>query len=106
MSSHAPARQGFGEEVELQGPIIHSLLLPKVLDEVLMHGGNYVIKDIRVGTRQSDPSYARIEVRADSAEVLRSVLDSIHDHGAVPVTATDCTVVPADIEGAFPDGFY
>jgi lysine-ketoglutarate reductase/saccharopine dehydrogenase-like protein (TIGR00300 family) len=101
-----PAAQHFFEEVEIQGHIIDSLLLPKILDEILTQGGAYVIKDIRVGQRQSDPSYARIEVRADSPEVLRQLLDSIHDHGAVSVIASDCRTEPADIEGAFPEGFY
>ena len=36
------------EDVEMTGHIIDSLLLPKVLDEILMHGGTYAIKDIRV----------------------------------------------------------
>src|SRR5947209_6031126 len=94
------------EEVELQGHIIDSLILPKVLDEVLTHGGSYVIKDIRVGQRQTDASAARIEVRADSAEQLRRILDAIHDHGAVPTHVSDCRTVTADIAGAFPDGFY
>src|SRR3954469_21715391 len=106
MSTGTPAHQAIVEEVEIQGHIIDSLLLPKILDEILMQGGTYVIKDIRVGQRQSDPSYARIEVRADSSDVLRGVLDTIHDHGAVPVTASDCTTVPGDIDGAFPEGFY
>src|SRR3954447_2040155 len=61
------------EEIELQGHIIDSLILPKVLDEILTHGGGYVIKDIRVGQRQADTSFARIEVRADSAERLRRI---------------------------------
>jgi lysine-ketoglutarate reductase/saccharopine dehydrogenase-like protein (TIGR00300 family) len=100
------ASPGHVEEVEIQGHIIDSLLLPKVLDEILTRGAAYVIKDIRVGQRQSDPSYARVEVRAPSAEVLRDVLDSIHDHGAVPVTHEDCRVAVADIAGAFPEGFY
>jgi lysine-ketoglutarate reductase/saccharopine dehydrogenase-like protein (TIGR00300 family) len=94
------------EEVEVQGHIIDSLLLPKILDEVLTQGGTYVIKDIRIGQKQTDPSHARIEVRADSAEALRKILDSIHDHGAVPVTSHDCTTVAADMDGAFPEGFY
>jgi lysine-ketoglutarate reductase/saccharopine dehydrogenase-like protein (TIGR00300 family) len=96
----------FIEEVELQGHIIDSLLLPKVLDEILTHGGSYVLKDIRIGQRQSDPSHARIEVRAPSSARLREILDAIHDHGAVSVTDRDCTTVPADMDGAFPDGFY
>src|SRR5438132_4152508 len=97
---HAPEHV---EEVELQGHIIDSLILPKVLDEVLTHGGSYVIKDIRVGQRQADASAARIQVRADSAEKLRRILDAIHDHGATPTHVADCRTVPADIAGAFPE---
>jgi len=101
-----PATPGFVEDVEIHGHIIDSLILPKVLDEILTHGGSYVLKDIRVGQRQSDPSHVRIEVRAPTAGVLQEILDTIHDHGAVPATTQDCTVVAADIDGAFPEGFY
>src|SRR4051812_25459155 len=94
------------EEVELQGHIIDSLILPKVLDEILTRGGTYVMKDIRLGTRQVDPSYAKIEVRAPSAGLLDDILDAIHDHGAVPIQDSDCTVERADMDGAFPEGFY
>ena len=100
------AEKPFVEEVELHGHIIDSLLLPKVLDEVLTHGGSYLIKDIQIGTRQADPSHVRIEVRADTAERLDEILDLIHDHGAVPVHVADCQAVAADIDGAFPEGFY
>jgi lysine-ketoglutarate reductase/saccharopine dehydrogenase-like protein (TIGR00300 family) len=106
MTPATPARHNFVEEVEIQGHIIDSLLLPKVLDEILTHGGSYVIKDIRIGQRQDDTSYARIEVRAPGAEALRDVLDAIHDHGAVPVADQDCATVEADMDGAFPEGFY
>jgi lysine-ketoglutarate reductase/saccharopine dehydrogenase-like protein (TIGR00300 family) len=106
MSSSAPPHPGFVEDVEIQGHIIDSLLLPKVLDEILTRGCSYVLKDIRIGQRQQDPSHARIEVRAPTPELLREVLDVIHDHGAVPVTAADCETVPADMDGAFPDSFY
>src|SRR5436309_6245258 len=100
--SHTPSPGPAVEEVELQGHIIDSLLLPKVLDEILTHGGTYVLKTIRIGQRQADPSHARIEVRADSAGALQEILDVIHDHGATPVASQDCTTVAADMDGAFP----
>lgn len=106
MSNATPARQTVVEEVEIHGHIIDSLLLPKILDEILTQGGSYVLKDIRVGQRQNDVSHARIEVRADDAPTLRRILDTIHDHGAAPVTSSDCRVVEADIDGTFPEGFY
>lgn len=94
------------EEVRIEGHIIDSLLLPKILDEILTHGGTYVIKEIKIGQQQTDPSHARIEVHAPRPEVLREILDTIHDHGASPVSPHDCKLVVADIEGAFPEGFY
>jgi lysine-ketoglutarate reductase/saccharopine dehydrogenase-like protein (TIGR00300 family) len=106
MHPPSPAAAEFVEDVELHGHIIDSLLLPKVLDEILTRGGSYVLKDIKVGQRQTDTSYARIEVRAPSAETLRAILDQIHDHGAAPTSARDCATVVADLDGAFPDGFY
>jgi len=106
MSQSTAGKQGFVEEVEIQGHIIDSLLLPKILDEILTHGGTYVIKDIRIGQRQADPSHARIEVRADSGDTLRDILNAIHDHGAAPVSLRDCQTVAADMDGAFPEDFY
>jgi lysine-ketoglutarate reductase/saccharopine dehydrogenase-like protein (TIGR00300 family) len=102
----AAASANFLEEVELHGHIIDSLLLPKVLDEIVTRGGTFVLKEVKIGERQSDPSHVRIEVRAPSAAVLEEILDAIHDHGATPVNAQDCTFVPADMDGAFPEHFY
>jgi lysine-ketoglutarate reductase/saccharopine dehydrogenase-like protein (TIGR00300 family) len=97
---------GYVEEVELAGHIIDSLLLPKVLDEIITHGGSYVLRDIRIGQRQTDTSFAKIAVQAPTAALLGEILDAIHDHGAMPIAASDCQVVPADMDGAFPEGFY
>src|SRR5262249_56772845 len=92
---------GFVEDVRIDGHIIDSLLLPKVLDEILTHGGSYVIKEFRIGQRQADPSFARIEVRAPTAQALHELLDAIHDHCAVPVAAPDCPPLPAVHDSAF-----
>jgi lysine-ketoglutarate reductase/saccharopine dehydrogenase-like protein (TIGR00300 family) len=94
------------EHVEMTGHIVDSLLLPKVLDAILSRGGRYHIETLKLGERQDDPSFARIEVRADSAEQLEAILAEVHPHGAVPAHPSDCRTVPADIPGAFPDGFY
>src|SRR5438876_9524059 len=74
MTQSAVAAPGFVEEVEIHGHIIDSLILPKVLDEILTHGGSYVLKEIRIGQRPTDPSHARIEVRAPSASALKEIL--------------------------------
>ena len=70
-SVSTPGQSDFVEQVELQGHIIDSLLLPKVLDEILTRGGSYVIKEFKIGQRQNDPSFARLEVRAPSGPLLQ-----------------------------------
>jgi lysine-ketoglutarate reductase/saccharopine dehydrogenase-like protein (TIGR00300 family) len=102
----ASVGQGSVEEVQIDGHIIDSLILPKVLDEIITRGGSFVIKDIHIGEKQSDTSHAQIEVRAPTSSSLHEILDAIHDHGAVPVSPKDCAAVPADMDGAFPENFY
>jgi lysine-ketoglutarate reductase/saccharopine dehydrogenase-like protein (TIGR00300 family) len=99
-------KPAFVEHVEMSGHIVDSLLLPKVLDAILSRGGQYHVETLDLGEKQDDPSFARIEVRADTAERLDAILAEIHPHGAVPAEPADCATVPADMDGAFPDGFY
>ncbi len=94
------------EHVEMSGHIVDSLLLPKVLDAILSRGGRYHIETLRLGQRQDDPSFARIEILADTPEQLERILAEIHPHGAVPSHIADCQTFLADLDGAFPDGFY
>lgn len=94
------------EHVEMTGHIVDSLLLPKVLDAILSRGGQYHIETLKLGERQDDPSFVRIEIRAETAEQLEGILAEVHPHGAVPAQPGDCATVVADMNGAFPDGFY
>lgn len=103
----APSFESHVEDVEVRGHIIDSLILPKILDCIMSGGGAFRIKEIKIGQARTDPSYALIEVRADDAESLERILAQIADHGAAPAAATtDCHLIEADIEGAFPEGFY
>ena len=94
------------EDVEVRGHIIDSLILPKVLDGITAAGGHFRIKDISVGQNRRDPSFARIEVSAASEAALEAILAQIADHGATPVHGADARLVPADMDGAFPESFY
>jgi lysine-ketoglutarate reductase/saccharopine dehydrogenase-like protein (TIGR00300 family) len=94
------------EEIEISGHIIDSLILPKVLDTITASGGAFRINNITIGQGRHDPSYAAIEVHAATEDALHEILAQIADHGAVPITKRDCRLVPADMDGAFPEGFY
>lgn len=94
------------EEVQLTGHIIDSLILPKILDLITTANGSFRIKRITIGQGRHDPSFALIEVRAATAERLQEILAQIGDHGAVPTAQQDCQLAMADMNGAFPEGFY
>jgi hypothetical protein len=96
----------FVEQVEIEGHIIDSLILPKVLDSITASGGKFRIASITIGQGRHDPSYAAIEIRTPTAERMDAILAQIADHGAVSTTSQDCRLVPADMDGAFPEGFY
>lgn len=94
------------EIVELNGHIIDSLLLPKIMDEILTRGGLYELQQIDVGMKPTDPSYAKIKVLARTAAELEDILEVIHDHGATAVSEEDAAIEPADMDGAFTESFY
>jgi lysine-ketoglutarate reductase/saccharopine dehydrogenase-like protein (TIGR00300 family) len=100
------AADGPVEEVEIRGHIIDSLILPKILDLITAGGGTFRIKRIAIGQARNDPSDAVIEVRAADEATLAEILAQIADHGAVPTAQQDCRLEAADIDGAFPEGFY
>ncbi len=96
----------FVEEVEVRGHIIDSLILPRVLDLITQAGGTFKIKHITIGQGRHDASQALLGVQAPTRELLDTILAQIGNHGAVPTSLVDCTLVEADVAGAFPEGFY
>jgi len=94
------------ENVTLNGHIIDSLTLPKVLDEIVEHGAGYEMVDLALGTRHEDTSYAKVKVTADSEEELTRLIERLRQHGANPEAVDDVTLAKADVEGAFPPNFY
>lgn len=94
------------EVIKLRGHIIDSLILPKVLDEIMDLSGTFEILDIRIGKRKTDPSSARLRVQARSPRQLEHILKRVARLGATPVAASDVHLVRAPREGIFPSGFY
>jgi len=96
----------FSETIELRGHIIDSLILPKVLDEILRAGGNFKIREIKIGERRTDQSYARIEVSGPTHETLDELVLRLRQHGAEITEKVDVQLAPAPADGVFPADFY
>src|SRR4051812_36818469 len=94
------------EQIELDGHIIDSLILAKVMDTIIAAGADYRMLDVRIGKTNTDTSRALIEVQADDEDVLASLLVELQMHGANRVGTTDAELVPADRDGVLPAGFY
>jgi len=96
----------FSETIELRGHIIDSLILPKVLDEIITHGGNFKIGEIKIGENRVDQSFARIEVNSPTHEGLDDIVLRLRQHGAEVVEKKNARLVPAPADGVFPEDFY
>jgi lysine-ketoglutarate reductase/saccharopine dehydrogenase-like protein (TIGR00300 family) len=93
------------ETVHLEGHIIDSQTLSRVLDAILLQGGTYEITTFRIGTRREEPSHAEIVVQADDAATLQRILHEVGQLGATaPAHEARWEAAPAD--GVFPDDFY
>ena len=96
----------FSETIELRGHIIDSLILPKVLDQILTRGANFKIGEIKIGKKRADQSFARIEVSAETKEALDELILRLRQHGAEMVEHVDAQLAKAPVDGVFPHDFY
>jgi lysine-ketoglutarate reductase/saccharopine dehydrogenase-like protein (TIGR00300 family) len=94
------------EVVELEGHIIDSLTLAKVMDVILASGAEYQLLDVDIGRTNTDPSRARLEVTAEDEVALATLLVELQVHGANPMGGGDAELVAADRDGVLPAGFY
>src|ERR671936_1994410 len=96
----------FSETIELRGHIIDSLILPKVLDQILTRGANFSIVDIKIGQKRADQSFARIEVSAQTHEALDQLILRLRQHGAEVMEKAEVQLARAPADGIFPNDFY
>lgn len=94
------------EEIVLEGHIIDSLVFTHVLNDIVAFGGDFKILEVHVGQSRTDRSLARLEVSAPTRDALHELLAQLSKHGAMIHGAADARLVPADMDGAFPEDFY
>src|SRR5262249_36582889 len=93
-------------EIELHGHIIDSYVLPRVWGAIEDAGARFAVREMRVGQSEIEPSYARIEVIADSERQPHELLGELQRLGAELTAARDAATVPATQAGVLPDDFY
>jgi lysine-ketoglutarate reductase/saccharopine dehydrogenase-like protein (TIGR00300 family) len=94
------------QEIELAGHIIDSGIMTQLFDRVMDMGGNFEILVFDIGKKKTDPSYARLRIKASNKEKLHSILSELHRLGARPLEVKDVYLVPAESDRVVPRGFY
>jgi len=94
------------EVFEVEGHIVDSLILAKILDLIIDSGADYRLIEVDIGRTVTDPSRARIEVTAaDDADLVR-LSEVLQVHGANRAAVGDAVMEVADRDGVLPSGFH
>ena len=93
-------------EIELEGHIIDSGIMTQVFDRIMDMEGNFEILEFDVGKRKTDPSYAKLRVKARDEAKLALIISELHRFGARPVEIEDCHLVAAEGNRIAPRDFY
>jgi lysine-ketoglutarate reductase/saccharopine dehydrogenase-like protein (TIGR00300 family) len=94
--------------IEVNGHIIDSLILAKVLDAIVAAGADYHLTDVEIGRTGTDTSHAVLEVSAASDDALDALCDQLAVHGANRLSeeVADAELVGAAQDGVLPTGFH
>lgn len=100
------AKSGLTETLLVEGHIIDSLTLTKILDRILDEGGRFSIEEFQVGQHRDERSRALLKVSADSLPKLDRLIKDLRNLGAEVLDREDVRLAPAPQAGVFPDDFY
>jgi lysine-ketoglutarate reductase/saccharopine dehydrogenase-like protein (TIGR00300 family) len=92
--------------IELHGHVIDSLILPRVLNEIVDRGVEYEFEQFDVGKRNDEPSHVRIRLSSPDLPALEGLLDVLQRIGAQVPEEVDAHTEAASVDGAFPLKFY
>lgn len=93
-------------DIEMDGHLIDSQILTRVLDKIMDMGGEFEIKRFNIGQHKRDTSYVQITVTGEDSSHLDKILLELSSLGARLVEIEDVKtgIAPNDI--VVPRGFY
>lgn len=94
------------EDVRVEGHLIDSLIVSRIMDDVVALEGEFETLRFDVGRTNEDPSTAILRIKGDDAAHLEELLKVVQRHGAVPTDSHDAELRTAPADGVFPEGFY
>ena len=71
--------------IEIQGHIVDSLTLSKILDMIFNNNARCEVQEIKIGLEKKDFSYAKIKISTTNQQIMDNLLEKIIKQGAVLV---------------------
>lgn len=93
------------ETITLEGHIIDSDVLRRVMGKIVEKGGRFEIEEFRIGRTNEESTFARLAVSAEDPATLDRVLAALSYLGATS-QVKDSAFAPAEADGILPDEFY
>ena len=94
------------ETVVMEGHLIDSDVLRKAFNRIVEEGGEFEVREFRVGKTNDEPSRATIAVTAADPDALDRILEHLAYLGAASAALGDAQFAPAEADGILPDDFY
>jgi len=94
------------EEIILEGHVIDSWILPRVLDVIMDLEGDFEFLEFRVGKRKTERSYIKMLIKGRDEEHLNRLLSELRELGASLPEMERLVTEPAPADGVLPSGFY
>jgi lysine-ketoglutarate reductase/saccharopine dehydrogenase-like protein (TIGR00300 family) len=106
LAPHASAIQT--RVVSLEGHLLDSGLVNRVLDTIVAGGGSFQVLNFHLGAQRLDTSVAEVKVSAPDAAVMADIMGQLIDLGAMSaIDDTSAANLAAVIQsGVAPDDFY
>lgn len=94
----------YKQAVQLQGHLIDSLTLAKVIDLIQSQGGDYHLNQLTIGQRKNQLSTVMLTVEATSDSSLQSILESLSPYGVQASQSRDIQISKCIESGIAPEG--
>jgi lysine-ketoglutarate reductase/saccharopine dehydrogenase-like protein (TIGR00300 family) len=104
----SPGQAGLCRTIRLQGHLLDTGLINRVLDCIVEGGGSFQVLEFALGQQRHSPSSAAIQVSAPDGEVMADLMARLIDLGAQASEDEECDAALAPVEayGVAPDDFY
>lgn len=96
----------FSQEIQVSGHLIDSMILTRIFDVVMDLQGEFDVKEITVGKKKNERSFARLSVIGKTQEHLDKILETVYRSGATSKIQKEITLKKAVKNYVMPDNFY